>query len=476
MEGSLDSRFSGLSAALRAVSQEHLLRFWPALSVAERAALLDDIEQIDLPLCARLARELVVQPPALPLPDRIDPPRVFPAVPDAALAALYADARRMGEERIRTGRVAAFTVAGGQGTRLGFDGPKGAFPISPIRHATLFQLFAESLVGTGRRYGRRPPWYIMTSPGNHSATVRFFEDHAYFGLSKGDVMFFSQGQMPAFDPTGRILLESRHRVALSPNGHGGSLTALAASGALSDMRARGVDVISYFQVDNPLVRPIDPLFIGLHALQRSEASSKAVRKAEDLERVGNFCVADGRLCVIEYSDLPESLARARNTDGSRRLDAGSIAIHVFDRAFVERLTARGECRLPWHRAEKKVQTVDDNGRAVQPERPNAVKLEMFVFDAIPLAERPLVMYTTRAEEFSPIKNATGIDSVATARRDLLRRAATWLESCGRPIPRDAEGEPMLRVEISPAFALDREDLRERLAGAPLKLDQDLVLA
>jgi UDP-N-acetylglucosamine/UDP-N-acetylgalactosamine diphosphorylase len=202
-----------------------------------------------------------------------------------------------------------------------------------------------------------------------------------------------------------------------------------------------------------------------------------VTKAHDLERVGNFCRADGTLRVIEYSDLPEELAHARNPDGTRRFDAGSIAIHVRLRSFVERMTRVGAAeQLPWHRADKKAAIVDASGNTVTPAKPNVVKLETFVFDAIPLAKNPLVLYTRREEEFSPVKNAEGADSPATTRRDLVRRAARWLEACGCRVPRDSHGEPDLPLEISPAFALDAEDLRERLVAPPeLKAGQALLL-
>jgi UDP-N-acetylglucosamine/UDP-N-acetylgalactosamine diphosphorylase len=447
--------------------QGHLLDFWPTLTPAQRDQLLDDLDQIDLENCSRLVDRYVRQKPVLPLPRCTEPPPVFPSVPrDQAQAAIYESAIASGIQAIHAGRIAAFTVAGGQGTRLGFDGPKGAFPISPIRDAPLFQLFAESLHGVRRRYGLCPRWYIMTSPGNDAETRHFFQSHDHFGLAASDVFFFTQGQMPAFHPDGRIALAEPHRLALSPDGHGGSLRALRRSGALDDMRAHGIEYISYFQVDNPLVRTVDPLFIGLHIQQGAEMSSKAVTKADDLERVGNFCLADGRLTVIEYSDLPEELAHSRDAAGRRRFDAGSIAVHVLSCEFVERLTAENAAvQLPWHRAEKKVRVIDEHGQPVEPDRPNVVKLEMFIFDAIPLARNPLVLYTPRAEEFSPVKNATGVDSAATARRDLIRRAARWLEQCGCSVPRDAAGEPDLPVELSPALALDASDLRERLGGA-----------
>ena len=200
-------------------------------------------------------------------------------------------------------------------------------------------------------------------------------------------------------------------------------------------------------------------------------SSKAVAKAHDHERVGAFCDVDGKLQVIEYSDLPEALAVARNPDGSRRFDAGSIAIHVISRELVERLTdPRSAAPMPWHRALKRVPFVNDAGQTVNPSEPNAVKLEMFVFDAVPLAKNPLVLFTPRAEEFSPVKNAEGDDSPATTRRDLIRRAAKWLAACGVNVPRGADGEPPQPIEISPEYAIDVDDLKERLGGRAPHVD------
>jgi len=439
-----------------------LLCFWPSLSEIQREELLSDLEQLNvvsLPNLVRLVRGETHVDAAL---GQLDPPVVVKR--DQASQA----ARVRGEELLRNGRVAALMVAGGQGTRLGFNGPKGAFPISPVKDKTLFQLFAEAIVGAGRRYDRAVPWYIMTSPANDAETREFFERHRRFGLAADQIVFFQQGVMPAFDREGRILLDQPHRVALSPDGHGGSLLAMARAGVLADMARRGVDHISYFQVDNPLVNCIDPLFLGLHAESGSEMSSKTLPKADDLERVGNFVMAGGKLTVVEYSDFPESLARARNSDGSRRFDAGNIAVHAMTRAFVERLTAdASRFALPWHRADKKVPYVDlQSGKRIEPATPNAVKLEAFVFDALPLASRTLLMETAREEEFSPVKNAEGVDSAATARRDLSRRAARWLTAAGVPISQSA-GETSGLYEISPLLATEAVHLREaagRLTG------------
>jgi len=452
----------GLRAALEESGQGHLFTFWKELDDSARAQFAADLARLDLERLPSLMK--LASSPAGQAPPHasMEPPRILRA-DDAG-----DEVRRRGESLIAAGKVAAFTVAGGQGTRLGFDGPKGAFRISPVRNKPLFQLFAEAILAGGRRFGRPVRWYIMTSPANNAATRSFFQEHAFFGLDRSQVMFFEQGVMPAFDRAGRILLEEKHRLALSPDGHGGSLLAMARRGVLADMARHGIECISYFQVDNPLVHCIDPVFIGLHDLNRSEMSSKVVPKADDLERVGNFVVVDGKLSVIEYSDFPEELARARNPDGSRRFDAGNIAIHVLSRRFVERLTSDASSfGLPWHRAEKKVPCVDPaSGRRVQPDGPNGIKLESFIFDALPLAENPILYETSRQEEFSPVKNAAGVDSVETARRDMSRRAARWLEAAGVAVPRTPAGEPDGLFEISPLYALD---VRELIARGKLSL-------
>jgi UDP-N-acetylglucosamine/UDP-N-acetylgalactosamine diphosphorylase len=396
-----------------------------------------------------------------PIPNDIQPIRAYPRTPrDEEQKKLYEGATQRGEQLLREGKIGAFLVAGGQGTRLGYDGPKGEFPVTPIKNKPLFQLFAEQLRAWSKEAGRTIPWYIMTSDINDAATREFFKKHNHFGYHPQDVFFFQQGMMPAFSMDGKMLLSAKDSLALSPDGHGGSLRALKKSGALDDMRRRGVEHLSYFQVDNPLVHTIDPRFLGLHDITGSEMSSKTIPKADALERVGNFVVGDGVTQVIEYSDLPESLAKQTNPDGSLRFNAGSIAIHALSAAFVERLNASGKLDLPWHRAEKKVLYVDERGELVKPESPNAVKLEQFVFDAIPLAKNAIVYETERAEEFSPVKNAQGVDSPATSRRDQIRRAARWLKSAGVTVP-TADGEPDATLEISPLFAATEAQLAKR---------------
>jgi UDP-N-acetylglucosamine/UDP-N-acetylgalactosamine diphosphorylase len=371
----------------------------------------------------------------------------------------------LGKELIHQGKVAAFVVAGGQGTRLGFDGPKGDFPISPIKNKTLFQIFAEYIAAASKRYKTDYPWYVMTSPLNRAGTEEIFHTNKYYGLEPENVFIFQQGTMPNFSKDGRILMSDKANLSCSPDGHGGSLKALYKSGAVEDMKKRGVEFISYFQVDNPLINIFDPLFIGLHALDKAEMSSKALIKTGPYEKVGNFCLVDGRLTVIEYSDLPDELAEKRNPDGSLAFRLGSIAIHIISRGFIERLNADG-FSLPLHRAVKKIPHIDEDGKPVKPARPNGVKLETFVFDAIPLASKSIILETLREEEFAPTKNATGVDSAVTSRKMLIERAASWLESAGLNVPKKPDGSFDCEIEIAPSFALYKDDVVEKLNQIP----------
>ena len=343
------------------------------------------------------------QRPSADLPDDVTAPEVAPADPPAGREGEYADACAAGEALLREGKVAGFCVAGGQGTRLGWDAPKGTFPATPVRGLSLFGVFAEQLLRVKEKYGRQPPLYVLTSGVNHADTAAFFAEHDFFGLGRENVMLFQQAMMPAFDAaTAKCLLAEKDSLALSPNGHGGSLKALWTSGAIADMKERGVEQISYFQVDNPIVKTIDPLFLGMHAAAGADMSSKALAKRGPKEKVGNFAIVGGKMTVIEYTVMPDSLAERTDADGNLAFNAGSIAIHVLAVPFVERLNAGGSFNLPWNRADKKVPHVDlETGETVTPTAPNAVKLETFVFDALPLTGASIILETKRDEEFAP---------------------------------------------------------------------------
>ena len=453
----MPATFESTKALLDQHGQSHLLTFFDQLNETDQQALLDQINGIDFNLINRLIESHVKSAPELDIPTDLHPAKYYPAQPSAEQESKYAEARTHGEELIKSGQVAAFTVAGGQGTRLGWPGPKGTYPASPIREMSLFRIFAESIAKTQNKYDVVIPWYIMTSPINDTATRTAFKEADYFGLSSNHIMFFQQGTIPSVSYDGKLMLASKGEVAVNPDGHGGSLKALAASGAVADMKKRGITQVSYFQIDNPLVKCIDPLFIGLHALDGAQMSSKMVAKADPFEKVGLFCEVDGRIRVTEYSNLPDELAVLRNEDDSLQFNAGSIAIHVIALQFVEELNA-GEFSLPYQRADKKVPHLDlSNGELVQPDTPNAVKMETFVFDALPLCATSIVLETSREEEFAPVKNAEGNDSAITSKQAQSDRAGRWLEAAGVRIPWK-DGHVDATIDLSPLTAIEPEDL------------------
>jgi UDP-N-acetylglucosamine/UDP-N-acetylgalactosamine diphosphorylase len=444
-----------LMERLRRFRQEHLLLFWDSLDVCRRSMLVDQLARIDLEQIDRLYA-MRDQPSTIPPADRLAP------VSMESAADVDAATIQLGHEAIARGELAVLLVAGGQGTRLGFEKPKGMFPIGPVSNKALFQIHAEKVYALGRRYGRPVPFLVMTSPATHLDTTTFFEEHRYFGLNREDVYFFEQGTMPAVDiETGRLLLQEPGILFSSPNGHGGTLTAVSESGLLDEIARRGVRRLFYFQVDNPLVKVGDPAFLGRHIALRSEVSSKAIEKAHAKERMGVLARIEGRCGIVEYSDLPEELATATDAEGQLLFRAGSPAIHLFDIDFLRRVT-QGVSRLPFHIARKKVPHVSPSGETINPTVENALKFEMFIFDALPMADRWLVMESPRAEEFAPVKNADGADSPATARHAISNLAGAWLERVGAKVARDAEGNVAAALEISPRFALDADELKARV--------------
>ncbi|MFY8201746.1 MAG: UTP--glucose-1-phosphate uridylyltransferase, partial [Pirellula staleyi] len=278
------------------------------------------------------------------------------------------------------------------------------------------------------------------------------------GLSEEDLVTFCQGTMPAMDAaSGKVLMESPSSIALSPDGHGGIVAALDRQGILQSAAARGIDHFFYAQVDNPLVRACDPTLIGYHLLSRSQMTTQVVSKRFAKEKVGNVVSIDGRTHIIEYSDLTEEAAQRTHPDGSLQLWAGNIAIHVLERSFLQQAAQKSDC-LPFHRAMKSVPFLDHSGDVVKPKAPNAIKFERFVFDLLPLAERSIVVEGNPAEVFAPVKNAEGsaTDTPTTTRNALVQQHRQWLEQAGISIEENA------KVEINPNWALDAEEVRQKI--------------
>jgi UDP-N-acetylglucosamine/UDP-N-acetylgalactosamine diphosphorylase len=460
--------------SLTPFQQKHLLDFWNELDEHQRESLAAEIRDVDFDQVARLYRDyrrksgaqdvlaLAERAGAVPSFRLGDHQNPFP--PD--------EARRRGAEALRSGHVGVCLVAGGQGTRLGFPHPKGMYAIGPVSNSCLFRIFIERIRATSDRFGAPVPLYLMTSPVTHDETIRFLADQRRFGLPDDDLTVFCQGTMPAVDAgTGKVLLADRRRLALSPDGHGGTVAALDRAGCFDDMRRRGIRHLFYLQVDNPLVQICLPEFLGYHLLSRSEMSTQVIAKETPFDRVGNVVEADGRLHVIEYSDLPPRVAEQRNADGSLLLRLGSLGVHVMDVAFLERMAAAADS-LPFHVAHKKVPFVDPGGEKVSPKKPNALKFERFIFDLMPSAENAIVLEVSAPEHFAPLKNASrrgciagllrafGLieeqDTPQMVRAQMVALHTEWLRRAGAKVARRAP------VEISPLFALNADDLAGKI--------------
>jgi UDP-N-acetylglucosamine/UDP-N-acetylgalactosamine diphosphorylase len=452
-----------LVARLEPHGQAGVLRFWDRLSPAEQEALAAQIEALDLQTLGHLFRGTAPADDWAGLAARAEgPPSIRLQGPNPYSPA---DARARGAAALAQGKVAAIIVAGGQATRLGFDHPKGMYPIGPVTGATLFQILCQKVLAAGRRAGVAIPLLVMTSPATHEETLAYFDQVDHHGIATEDLAIFCQGMMPALDAkTGELLLEGPGQLALSPDGHGGLLAALAKSGRLAWLQERGVELLFYMQVDNPLVRACDAEFLGYHLLAQSQATTKVVAKRSPSDKLGCVVQADGRVRVIEYSDLPTRDAERRNPDGGLTLWAGSTAVHVFDVAFLARLAAglgdEAAPTLPFHRAIKKVPCLNAAGELITPTEPNAVKFERFIFDTLPAAERALVVEAEAADEFAAVKNAAGaaIETPEWVQQHITAQARRWLEGAGATI----EGNGPL--EISPLWALDAGEAQEKAAG------------
>lgn len=437
--------FEQAKAMLAENGQGHVLQFWKRLDKGEKAHLLAQVAELDFASVARM-RGLLKAKGAAAAHAKPQAPNVVKLSRRAR-----ADAVASGEAELRAGKVAVLLVAGGQGSRLGYDGPKGAYAIGPVTNRPLFYFHARKIVGFCRRYGVRIPFYIMTSDANDAATRAHFEEHGYFGLDRRDVFFFIQGMWPALDEEGRIILDRPDHIFMSPDGHGGTLTALAKNGCLADMARRKINTVFFFQVDNPLVEIADPAFIGLHVSRGADLSLKLCAKRDPKEGLGVVVVRDGRHEMVEYTELTDEQAHRRTASGELVFKYGSPAIHAFSFAF---LRAEAKKALPLHVAHKKIPMCAADGTVVKPEHPNGYKFEKFIFDVLPDAQTVVNLAFDRADEFSPVKNATGSDSPATCRHDMQAKWWRWFGAANLPMP-------AAPVEIDPAYALDAAELKAK---------------
>jgi UDP-N-acetylglucosamine/UDP-N-acetylgalactosamine diphosphorylase len=459
-----------LIKSVREHDQGHLLRFWDELDEGGKELLLGDLKSIDYSVLTE-AKKLLSSEGAKK-ERRISPPDVLQLPSSSEEVQKRREAMDTGSSFIRAGKAGVFTAAGGQSSRLGIDIPKGAFPVTPVKHKSLFQAHAEKIYALQKTYGVKIPWILMVSETNRQQTTGFFQSNNYFGLDPGYVRFIQQEMFPAIDQKGRILLREKSRVFLSPSGHGGTFSAIKNSGTLDWMKSMAVEELFYFQVDNVLIKILDPVFIGYHVKNGCSMSSKCVSKRDRAEKLGMFAVEKGSTIIIEYSEIHDpDLIMEKSTIDSYA--AGSIAIHMINLSFAER-TAKGTASLPLHLAYKTVPFIDERGKKVMPEQSNAYKIETFIFDALKNCPHTMIMEVKREEEFSPLKNKTGEDSPQTVERDQLLYFGRWFEEAGVPVPRDSDGVPLHKLEVSPIYALSQDDFVRKMKR-DMVIDRDTYI-
>ena len=443
-------------------NQEHVFRWWNDLSANNQKNLLNQLRLIDFTLLQDLIEKHIEGSTLTNSKTTIlEPPEIIPIPQNDIEKSRAAEAKEIGENALRTGKVAVVTVAGGLGTRLGANRPKGTLPISPIMGKSIFQLHAEKIQAVMNKYDTVLPWYIMTSVNNDEMTRSFFEENHFFGLSVDNIFFFTQEELPVMDLQGKLLMDSKSSIVESPNGHGGTLSALKKSNILSSMNDQGIKHIFYHQVDNILIKIADPVYLGYHISTGAMMSPKVVQKTDPEEKVGIVGIRDGHLDTIEYSELSHEEKHALNPDGALKFGMGNPAIYLLDVDFVEKIN-ESHFALPYHKAVKKVPCIDRDGRKMKPTENNAAKFEMFIFDALKHAEKSIIMEVVREDEFSPVKNAEGKDSPDTAKQSMINMFGRWLGEAGIEIPTNGAGNVAGTIEVNPLYALDSEELKENI--------------
>lgn len=442
--------------------QEHVLAFYDELDIEGKATLFEQLSLFDPDRINVLADKALFPPKTSDAEPTIEP------LPESATASLLdAPAEKKDEwykgglAHIAENKVAVVLMAGGQGTRLGSSDPKGCFDIGLPSKKSLFQMQAERILKVQQLAKQHAslttdpvvPWYVMTSGPTRAPTEKFFQDHDYFGLSKENVIIFEQGVLPCISNEGKILMESKSKVAVAPDGNGGIYKALLMSEARTDMRKRGIEHIHAYCVDNCLVKVADPVFIGFASSKSVDIATKVVRKRAANEPVGLIVEKNGKPDVVEYSEIDKEMAEAKDSVDRLKFRAANIVNHYYSFGFFESIEQWAH-QLPHHVAKKKIPYMDtDSGETIKPDKPNGIKLEQFVFDVFPFVgmDKFACLEVERKEEFSPLKNARGSaeDNPDTSKQDIMEQGARWLRDAGAVVVSEGSSSG---VEVSPLIS------------------------
>ena len=384
--------------------QEHIIEAYKKLDAAGKEKLAAQVEKIDWSIVAMAGHGDLAQERG-----KLEP---LSALEVSEIEKNRAKYETLGLDAIRAGKVGAVLLAGGQGTRLGSDGPKGKYNIGLTKEVVIFERLIRNLSDVTDKAGCYVPLYVMTSDKNNDETIAFFEEKNYFGYPKDYVLFFKQEMAPSVDFNGKLYMEAPDSLSLSPNGNGGWFYSMAVTGVLKDVKARGVEWLNIFAVDNVLQRIADPVFVGATLDSGCVSGAKVVRKAEPMEKIGVLCLEDGRPSIVEYYEMTEEIINSRNADGELSYNFGVILNYLFR---VDKLEEIMSAKMPVHVVEKKIPYINEKGEVIKPETPNGYKFELLVLDMIHLFENCLSYEVVRDYEFAPIKNKTGVDSVDSAR-------------------------------------------------------------
>ncbi|ORX45730.1 nucleotide-diphospho-sugar transferase [Hesseltinella vesiculosa] len=485
-----EAEFQSLKNRYEESGQDHLFTFFEQLNTTEQQELYAQLSSFDLSLIDAIYRNAMSGAATQDQQCNVEPlsRQVCASVLKASTGTLK-EWETLGLSLIAQGKVAVILMAGGQGTRLGSSAPKGCYDINLPSGKSLFQLQAERILrlqSIARQY-KSPtdseetviPWYIMTSGPTHQPTVDFFQQHNYFGLLKKNIVFFQQGTLPCLTMDGKIILETKSKVAIAPDGNGGIYKAVQGKGVLADLKRRGIEYSHCYSVDNCLAKVADPVFIGYCVSNNTDCGVKVVAKTAPEEPVGVVCLRDGKYGVVEYSEISKELSERRNSDGTLAFGAANIANHFFSTGFLERVPTFAD-QLKYHIAKKKIKYVNlETGQQIVPSTNSGMKLECFVFDVFPFAHHLSVLEVDRKEEFSPLKNApgAGVDCPETSRRDILSQQIRFIQNAGGHIL-DHEGNPLhqynadhhaLQFEVSPWVTYGGEGIDDIVCGKYIQL-------